>query len=251
MGNRFKAIFFDLGNTLLYFDGAWPEVFAQADNQLIAELHSAGLDLDGEDFVSEFRGRLTAYFEEREAEFIEHTTAYVLMDLLAELGYPDVSEEIVRPALNRMYAVSQAHWHPEDDLLPTLEMLKQEGYRMGIISNASDDVDVQTLVDKGGIRPYMEIVLSSAACGVRKPNPRIFQYALDQCRLEANETAMVGDTLGADILGARNASLFGIWIKRRAATPANRDHAETIHPDASIERLRELPVLLASLDQAY
>jgi putative hydrolase of the HAD superfamily len=248
MSRRFKAVFFDLGNTLLYFNGAWPQVFAQADRALLAELQAAGLDLDAEDFLREFRARLTAYFEEREAEFIEHTTAYVLMNLLAELGYPDVSEENVRPALERMYAVSQTHWHPEDDLIPTLDRLRQEGYRMGVISNASDDADVQTLVDQGGIRPYIEIALSSAACGVRKPNPRIFQIALEQCGLQAGETVMVGDTLGADILGARNAGLFSIWITRRADTPANRDHADTIRPDASIARLAELPALLAALD---
>jgi FMN phosphatase YigB (HAD superfamily) len=62
--------------------------------------------------------------------------------------------------------------------------------------------------------------------------------------LPADKVAMVGDTLGADILGARNAGIFSIWIKRRANTAGNLAHADTILPDAQIERLSELPGLL-------
>ena len=151
------------------------------------------------------------------------------------------------PRLNscgRLCARSQAHWLLEDDTLSTLQALQGEGYKLGIISNAGDDDDVQTLVDKANIRAYFDVVLSSAACGVRKPNPRIFALALEQMRLQAAETAMVGDTLGADILGAKNAGLYSIWLTRRADTPANREHQHTITPDAQISALGELPALL-------
>lgn len=149
-------------------------------------------------------------------------------------------------ALRQLYAVSQAHWQPEEDALPTLDQLQAAGYRMAIISNASDDADVQTLVDKAGLRGYMDFVLSSAACGIRKPNPLIFQTGLDEWGLAPAQVAMVGDTLGADILGARNAGLYSIWITRRADKAANRDHAETIQPDAVIATLAELPGLLSN-----
>ena len=58
---------------------------------------------------------------------------------------------------------------------------------------------------------------------------------------------MVGDSLGADILGARNAGLYSIWVTRRADTAANRAHKDTIQPDAVISTLSELPPLLNSL----
>ena len=244
---EFESILFDLGSTLIYFDGDWPQVFAQADRHLMEHLVAAGLDLAGEDFIQEFRTRLTAYYEQRESEFIEHTTEYVLRTLLDELGHPDLPEEIIRPALEDMYAVSQSHWRPEDDALLTLETLRQRGYKMGIISNAGNDGDVQTLVDNAGIRNYLDFVLSSAACGIRKPNPRIFELALTHWGIGPEKAAMVGDTLGADILGARNAGIFSIWITRRADSPGNRDHADPIHPDAAIAALGELPDLLDSL----
>ncbi len=237
---RWRGLLFDLGSTLMVFNGAWPEVFAQADASLLAALQQGGMILDGEKFKAEVRARLLDYHEERESEFIEHTTGYVLRTALAQFGYPDPPDALIEQALARMYAVSQAYWQPEADALPTLAALQQRGIRMGIISNAGDDQDVQTLVDKGGFRPYMDFILSSASCGVRKPNPKIFRMALDHWDLRLEEVAMVGDTLGADILGAQHAGISSIWITRRADTPGNRAHADTIQPDVSIPSLAAL-----------
>lgn len=241
---RFEAIIFDLGGTLLYFDAPWPEVLLRADTVLFERLREAGLALDQHKFMQTYRAQLEAYYQEREAEFIEYTTLYILRNLLEKWGYPDVSDSVLRPALDAMYAVTQAHWQLEPDALETLQALKDLGYRLGMISNAGDDRDVQKLVDKAGIRLFFDIILTSAAEGIRKPNPRIFELVLDHWALPPERVVMVGDTLGADILGARNAGLFGVWITRRAENPANRAHADTILPNASITTLAELPGIL-------
>ena len=244
---RFDAVLFDLGNTLIYFDGEWPEVIRQGDTQLLAVLQAAGLRLDTQAFTTEFETRLDAYYSQRNTEFIEYTTAYILRGLLADMGYPEVSETTLQRALKAMYAISQAHWIPESDAQPTLQFLRQQGYHLGLISNAGDDRDVQILVDKAGVRLYFDVILTSAAEGIRKPNPHLFHKALSTWGTPPGRAAMVGDTLGADILGARNAGLFSIWITRRADSPGNQAHQDTIQPDASIDTLAELPELLSSL----
>ncbi len=242
------AVLFDLGGTLIYFDGEWPQVIQESNQELLQSLLSAGLRIqDGEVFLGQFRARLERYYAERETEFIEFTTAYILRALLEEWGFVNVPDSTIRQALDRMYAVSQMHWKAEADAHPTLQWLRQRGYRLGLISNAGDDNDVQTLVDQACLRPYFDLILTSAALGIRKPNPRIFQIALAHWGIQPAQAAMVGDTLGADILGARNAGLFSIWITRRASTPANRAHENTIHPDATITALSELPALLENL----
>lgn len=246
-----KAVLFDLGGTLIYFDGDWPKVLQTANEDLLNHLQGKlGLKIDAQRFLAEFRSSLEDYYIQRESEFVEYTTARILRSLLAEMGYPDLSPESLAPALQTLYSVSQAHWKREDDALATLKILRAAGYRMGVVSNASDDADVQTLVNNAGIRGYFDFVLSSAACGVRKPNPRIFQIALANWNLAPAEVAMLGDTLGADVLGARNAGLFSIWITRRADKPSNRDHAGTILPDAQIESLAELPKALDSFSES-
>lgn len=242
-----RVVLFDLGNTLLYFDAARPKVYARADQELVTELKRAGLKLDRKEFTQKFRVRLEAYYAQRESEFIEHTTTHVLTTLLAENGYAQISDDILLPALEKMYAVSQEHWLLEGDAVTCLEALKKRGYELVIVSNAGDDADVQLLVDKNDLRQYFEFVLTSAACGIRKPNPRIFDIALERLAIPPQDAVMAGDKLGADILGARNAGIYSIWVTRRADIPANRDHADTIKPDASIHNLQELPALLSSL----
>ena len=248
LNGRFEAILFDLGSTLIYFDANWREILPASDAALMLGLKNAGLELDEAPFLASFRSQLDAYFTERDTEFIEYTTAYILRRVLADFGFPDVPDAVVRAALVDMYAVTQTYWKPEPDAHATLDTLRRKGYLLGLISNASDDADVQALVDNAGLRPYFELILTSAGEGIRKPNPQIFWTALETFDILPSRAAMVGDTLGADILGAQNAGLFSIWLTRRADTPANLAHADTIRPDATIHSLSELPGLLNRLD---
>lgn len=241
-----KGVIFDLGNTLMYFAGNWPEVSVLADEAMVKNLVQAGYDLDQGRFAEDFRSQLNEYYLKREQHYLELTTAFILKKLLADYGYPTVADSVVEQALESLYQVSQSYWLPEQDTLPTLAVLKEQGYRLGVISNAGDDADVQNLIDKAQVRPFMDFILSSAACGIRKPNPEIFQIALRQWQFSPQEVAMVGDTLDADILGGNNSGFFTVWITRRANTHANQIHQENIHPDATIQTLAELPGLLAN-----
>ncbi len=243
-GLPFDAILFDLGSTLIYSEANFPELIDEMDRKTVQSLIGAGLPIDPEAFIQTFRQPMNAYQEERGSEFLEVTTAYQIQNTLAALGAPPVSEGILKKVLADRYALSQAYWKAELDAEPVLEELKQRGYRLGIVSNAGDDQDVQTLIDHAGIRNFFDVILSSAAQGIRKPNPRIFLTALDALGVSPERAVMVGDTLGADILGAHNAGMVAIWITRRADKAANRAHEETIHPEAVIETLSELPALL-------
>lgn len=244
---RFDVILFDLGDTLIYFDGDWAEVFAEARQAMLRSLQGAGLDL-GQDFIQDFYARMLDYYQQRDEEFVEYTTHYVLRATLSDWGFGSTPDEVVRQALVGLHTVTQAHWHPEADALPTLQALRQMGYRLALISNAADDPNTQVLVDKLGARPYLEFVMSSASHGMRKPNPKIFLATLEKMGADPERSVMVGDTLGADILGAHNAGIFAIWITRRADTAANRSHADTIRPDAQVASLSELPGLMERLE---
>ena len=222
-----KGVLFDLGNTLLFFDGQWPEVFVRADQLMVDQLEKAGLALDREAFSRDFRERLGVYHNQREVDFIEHSTARILRDTLSAHGIEPVDEAVIESAL---------------------EALKAAGYRLGVISNAGVDQDVQTLVDKAEICSYLEFVITSAASGRRKPDGRIFALGLQLFGLSPDEVVMVGDTLTADILGANLMGITSVWITRRADTPGNRKNQDLIKPRAKIETLAELPGLLASLD---
>jgi putative hydrolase of the HAD superfamily len=229
----------------MYGRNAWEPFTAKADETLTAYLCSQGMELNIGTFPSEFRKRLGEYFKQRENDLLESTYTQVLREILKDKGYDDVPSTVLRNALDALFAVTQSNWALEEDAIPTLKKLEESGYRLGIISNAGDDRDVQQLVRKFKIRQYFDFILTSASCSYRKPHPRIFEIALSNWYLLPAEAVMVGDNLTADILGAQNAGLYGVWISRRADPQMEKQ--EAVRPDASMMSLSELPAILDKL----
>jgi len=248
-----SVVIFDLGDTLIYDKEPWPPIFQRANLALLEALENAGLHIKPSTFFHGHRGLLSLYYDRRGDEAEEETTAVLLQRLLEEQGNSNVSNEVIAAALRAMYAVTQSNWYPEGDAIPTLQTLKERGFRLGLISNAADDENTQTLVDKGGFRPYLEFIISSAALGKRKPHPLIFQSALDYFRVQAHQTVMIGDLFETDILGAHQIGMKSIWITRRIDTielierlkPSSNEGAG-VRPDAIVAALSEIPPLLSA-----
>jgi putative hydrolase of the HAD superfamily len=243
--NFLRAVIFDLGGTLMYERAAWDSVIPQADEALTNYLRAQGMELNLSTFPREFRKRLDQYFRKREKDLLETTYSFVLREILTDKGYGDISEMTLRSALDSLFAVTQTNWVLEEDTLPALQKLEEDGYRLGLISNAGDDQDVQQLARRFDISHYFDFILTSAACSYRKPHPRIFELALSNWYLLPSEAVMVGDNLDADIRGAKSAGLYAVWISRRAGKQ-NSDQLP-VQPDASLSTLSELPALLDRL----
>jgi HAD superfamily hydrolase (TIGR01549 family) len=106
-----------------------------------------------------------------------------------------------------------------DDTPYTLAELKRRGYILGVVTNRHYGglpfyEDLQTM----GLLDYFEYehMAISADLGIRKPNPDIFTHALNRLQVQPEEAAMVGDSLKADILGARLLNMLAIWKPKAA-----------------------------------
>ena len=220
--------------------GDWTPVLEHADQALTNKLYEHHIKLD----TKIFRARLHKYYEQRDKDFQETTYHFVLRELLQELGYAEVAESVLRSALDAMYSITQKNWIMEDDSLDSIQKLKSKNYQLGIFSNAGDDKDVQELIESFGIRHYFDFVLTSATCYYRKPHPRTFEIALAQWSIPPEDAVMIGDSLQADIYGAKKLNMQTIWITRRAQFNADERAAQRIQPDFSLPSLNEiLPTL--------
>jgi putative hydrolase of the HAD superfamily len=249
-----RAVLFDLGGTLMYSREPWEPVLERGYQALANSLCAEGFNLDYAELPRAVRYHLDRYFARRDEDLFETTYQTVLRELLAEKGHPNADAKSIRRALDAFYAHTQPNWLLEEDATLMLRTLEAGGYRLGLVSNAGDNQDVFKLVNRFQIEPFFDFILTSAACSYRKPHPRIFELALAHWRIPAQEIAMVGDSLEADIRGAQQLGLFGIWITRRVSKPHTRPfegsratRQETIQPDAAIRTLHELPVLLRQL----
>jgi HAD superfamily hydrolase (TIGR01549 family) len=243
--NFLRAVLFDLGGTLMYERATWDAINARADEALTNYLRAEGLELNLSTFPREFRKRISKYFQQRQKDLLETTYSFVLRDVLRDKGYGDVPESTLRNALDQLFAITQTNWVLEEDALSTLHKLEEDGYRMGLISNAGDDQDVQQLARRFGIAQYFDFILTSAACSYRKPHRRIFELALSNWYFLPSEAVMVGDNLEADVQGAQSVGLFAVWVSRRAGE--RTEDQLSIQPDASLSSLSELPAYLDRL----
>ncbi|HXR64638.1 MAG TPA: HAD-IA family hydrolase, partial [Ktedonobacteraceae bacterium] len=130
------------------------------------------------------------------------------------------------------------------DTLSTLETLRQRGYILGVVTNRNyggrpfhEDLQIMGLLD---YFEYQHMAIS-ADLGIRKPHPEIFKYALGKLSVLPEEAAMVGDNLKADIGGAKELHMLGIW-KARPTTRKESQHTkqEDIVPDLIIKDLQDL-----------
>jgi len=245
MKPKIEVILFDLGKTLLFPVHPWPGILTQADTALINILVEAGIITSDSFSPDEFQARLNDYYDQRNIDNIELTSTIVFKEFLSSKGFKNAPESTLRKALDAMYAVTQSNWQIEDDAHLSLNTLTDMDYRLGLLSNASDDRDVQQLIDQWELRQHFEFILTSAAAGHRKPHPIMFQRALEFFNVSPFQSAMVGDTLNADIAGAENLGLYGIWITRRTQLPPDGDLL--VQPHAIISSLKELPSLLKAI----
>lgn len=246
MAEKITTIFFDLGYTLINFEGNVPRILRKSYSSLADSLIHSGINIDRKAFVRQYEKIINRYYAARETDHVEQPASIFVNRALACFDHPAAAPEVLTEAIAAMYKVTEAHWHLEKDTHPTLVELKNKGYRLGIISNASNTEDLNRLVDNAGLRQYFDAIIISAEEGIRKPDERIFAKALTVMNSTPGETLMVGDTLGADILGAQKAGIYAIWISRRAKRPENLRVRKKIKPNKEISRLSQIPKIADS-----
>ena len=116
--------------------------------------------------------------------------------------------------------------------------LKANGYFVGIISNGRQESREATL-DAMPFKGDIEQMVASGGVGIKKPDARLFQLALEEAGWQPEECFYIGDHPRNDYLGAREAGLTAIWLHGFHAWP---DELEA--PERMIRRLHEVPALL-------
>lgn len=122
------------------------------------------------------------------------------------------------------------------EAMPALESLR--GRKLAILSNGSPDM-LDPLVASSGLGPLLDAVLSVAEVRTFKPDPRVYQLALDRLGVPIESIGFVSSNCW-DACGAKSFGFRTYWINR-AGAPLD---ALDVTPDHSIARLTELAALV-------
>ena len=230
-----KAVLFDVGSTLLFHSPDIDGVFYEAAQ---SRGHSPSLEE-----LSAFLPEVYRFYEDeyqKDGDFWccpeGSVEIYLKMYryLCRHVGLQADAEGIAREVY-RLY-LGAAYWRIYEDVLPCLETLRERGLRLGVISNWG--TFLKGLLCDLGLEPYFEVIIASADVGCRKPDPAIFELALERMGLAPHEVLYVGDNPEADGEGALAAGITPVIIDRLSR---HEDYALTrISSLAELTRCRPL-----------
>ena len=111
-------------------------------------------------------------------------------------------------------------------------------YRLGVVSNFYGNL--AAVCEEAGLGPHLSVAIDSAAVGVEKPDPRIFQAALDALKVDARDALFIGDSPARDMAGARAIGMRHVLLSGGGASVS-----ACCPEDSVIRRLADLPGVLA------
>jgi putative hydrolase of the HAD superfamily len=199
-----RAIFFDAGNTLIRMD----------DTAIAAALAAHGVPVTGADVRrAEWRARVRLDGSLVPGASTEHpdTGHRYLVYLLDELGVRDAGLIAALAAWRRGYNLPQGLWSAlEPEALEAVALARASGVCTGVISNSNGTV--ADILETLGLARHLDFVIDSSKVGVEKPDPRIFEIALDRAGVRPDEAAYVGDLYSVDVVGSRAAGLQAVLM---------------------------------------
>jgi putative hydrolase of the HAD superfamily len=230
-----KVLLLDLDDTIVTFSATKRNFWLEAH-----EIHRHRFqEISVDDFLQAIRAVERVFWSEPERAFsgrmdLVRARRHVATRAFERVGLNDN---------NLAFEVADYYtWEKEKAVAPfpkaieTLEALRANNIRLGLLSNGSSSFQRQKL-SRYNLERFFEVILIEGELGFGKPEPRFFSEALDRLGVPAGEAWMVGDNLDADIAGAKRVGLFAVW----------NDHAGTglstvgdEKPDKIIRSISEL-----------
>ena len=199
-----RAVFLDALGTLVELEPPWRSLRSVVPAEVEDERLARAVRVE----MSYYKGHA---HEGRDAESLARLRERCARILSDELGVEVGAEELV--AAIRLTA------YP--DAAPALEALRQRGLALVVVSNW--DCSLGAVLERCGLAPLLDGVVSSAEAGARKPDPAIFDPALALAGCEASDALHVGDTPEEDAEAARRAGIRVLLIERDGAGAAARE----------------------------
>lgn len=149
------------------------------------------------------------------------------------------SRTVVEAAVQIHAQVARKGFKLYEDVAGTLAVLKKADVRMALITNGPSDLQ-RSKLQILDIEHWFEAVVISGAIGRAKPAAAVFDLAVRQTGVKPEDVWHVGDSLEADVAGARAAGLTAVWLNRTGKTR----NAEDPEPHFEIETLAGLTDIL-------
>jgi len=227
---KYRHIFFDLDETLWDFKRNSLETILELIGQ--HQLEERGIEKDN--FIRRYHHHNDIYWDlYRKGKISREELRTVRWRIT--LGEFEIDDEVLIKNLSEQYLQLLPHKkNLYSDTIETLDYLKPK-YPLHIITNGFEEVQLQKIITSG-IAPYFTHIITSERAGTQKPNKEIFQYALAISNATVAESIFIGDSIEADINGAKVIGMDHVLFN-----PEKIPHNESLQYEiSSLTELRKI-----------
>jgi HAD superfamily hydrolase (TIGR01549 family) len=197
-----KGAIFDLGETLMHLAVSWEQVREWRIKAIYESFTEHGVALDLNDLKREY-----LQLHEEESEYAARTMDEIeirktFAKLFDRFGVKPGQQPKMEELVERFFALEAESWVLFPGIPEMLQQVRDLGLKMGVLSNARNDWAVREIMERLGLTRYFDVILTSAALGVRKPRPEPFLEILKLLGIDATGAVMVGNSMEADVAGA-------------------------------------------------
>jgi HAD superfamily hydrolase (TIGR01549 family) len=235
LGLRPRAVLFDVGFTLTFWDGVRIAAHAAQAGVVVAPAAIERAEALVRAEIREMENRPTRTHDDGGNLFLEG----VFRRLLQLSGATGDVEALERAAgvIHREHLTQNVWRRVGAGNREALETLRASGYRLAVVSNSEGTVEA--MLEDVGLRPFFETVVDSSVVGTVKPDATIYRIALDRLQIGPADAIMVGDSPTADVHGAQVVGLSAALID-----PLD------LYPWIPVPRFPDLAAFAAALLQA-
>lgn len=202
-----KVFFFDLDHTLWDFERNSTEAL----QELFEERNlSQRIGLKAEDFIARYQVRNFECWEEYRKGFMPQAVLRTERFRRAFREFEHENEDDIHFFAEEYVKRSPEKTHLFPGAIEVLEGLKSR-YHLAIITNGFEDVQHRKLKNTQ-LDQYFQKVITSEMAGVKKPDPKIFQFALDAMKSTGPEAIMIGDEPEIDLIEASRQGFRTVWF---------------------------------------
>jgi len=219
---KIAAVLFDAGNTLLFLD--YERLAREVGPAVGVPLTAQGLEAQSSEAALQLE-RSDTSDHDRASRYLES------LFLLA--GVPREKLGLVRDTLLLLHGERHLWSAMHPGTPAALARMRQAGLRLGVVSNS--DGRVEEALAAAGIRADFEVIVDSRLVGFEKPDPRIFQAALEPLGIAPEGALYVGDIYEVDVIGARRAGMDVVLLD-----PAGNHAGRDVQTVASIAAVADL-----------
>ena len=209
---KYKAVFFDRDGTLVHGDPEWTAF----RNRSLKEWSGREFD-NSYDYFMKIFNRVEegdspfapSHTVEEELEFFRQWYLFVFDDM----GITEKRSERADMLVEKLWYLKK---HPYPETVEVLEYFMNKGYKMGVISDSAPSLEM-TLLDCG-LHKYFTSFTASSLVGAEKPDPIIFNAALEAQGVTAEESLYVDD-YRPEAAGAREQGFTSFLLDRQGIEP--------------------------------